>query len=798
MSWYSPASWFKRRSDVEVKNDPTYQVAMQFYSPGQPIWTDRNYASFVKEGYKKCGAVYACINKIAGAAASIKWKLYTDNTMQREIESHPLLDLWKHPNPRMGTAEMIEQLFGFWHMDGNCYLWANRLNPKDPPVELWPLHPNMIKVVAGKLDVQGYVYGWGTPGVQSFEPEELMHLKFTSYDDKPHYGLSPIEVAMRTVDQMNAGNDWNVALMQNDARPSGLFASKGYLTTEQRNQIKKELRSKYSGKANAGKPLVLEADMSYQNMAIPPKELDWLASRSFNWREIAAILDVPPILVGDQQGQTYANLKEAKQSLFTENVLPKLYRMVDHANIWLIPMYPDLCDRKGNPVAYLSYDKRDIEVLAELYTSVEQAFAERALNLYNNGGCSLRYLQEVQGMEPKKSVYLDVYKLGPTTLVREEDLEAYAQACLEKAGAPTPAPTPFMPHPGQPQLPAPTTITEEPPENDNPDSAASDSTPDDGKRLLPSQRRQETKILDLSTKEEKAAYMAKLEEQRATWESEVEQRMQKYFKDERKAMSKALETCSTQQQAEGAIDKTLSAQEDTLKQVVYDVWYDVAKDFSESTIKQLQEAEKAYNPRYETKGFFSIFTSKIISWLLNLSSTKVKGINDTTRTQLRQSLADGVEAGESIPQIAKRIDQLYLADIIPNRSTVISRTEVISSANWASLASAEGSGLKLNKVWLATDDSRTRPAHAEADGQKVGMNEPFDVGGEKLMFAGDPDGSPQNVCQCRCTQYYERVKDRGGDDGESADQETSINHVLVINSSRKKTPYRAFMEAYTW
>lgn len=780
VKWYSPTSWFKRRSDVEVKNDPTYQVAMQFYSPGQPIWTDRNYASFVREGYKKCGAVYACINKIAGAAASIKWKLYTDNTMQREIESHPLLDLWKHPNPRMGTAEMIEQLFGFWHMDGNCYLWANRLNPKDPPVELWPLHPNMIKVVAGKLDIQGYVYGWGTPGVQDFEPDELMHLKFTSYDDKPHYGLSPIEVAMRTVDQMNVGNDWNVALMQNDARPSGLFASKGYLTAEQRNQIKKELRSKYSGKANAGKPLVLEADMSYQNMAIPPKELDWLASRSFNWREIASILDVPPILVGDQQGQTYANLKEAKQSLFTENVLPKLYRMVDHTNIWLIPMYPDLCDRKGKPVAYLSYDKRDIEVLAELYTSVEQAFAERALNLYNNGGCSLRYLQEVQGMEPKKSTYLDVYKLGPTTLVREEDLEAYAQACLEKIGAPSPAP--LMPHPGQPQLPAPkpnTTITEEPPETDNPDSAASD----DGKRLLSSQSRQEVKILDLSTKEEKAAYIAKLEEQRATWESEVEQRLQTYFKSEQKAMSKALEACSTQQQIEGAIDKTLSGQEDTLKQLIYNIWYDVAKDFSESTIKQLQEAEKAYNPRYETKGFFSIFTSKIISWILNLSSIKVTNINDTTRTQLRQSLADGVEAGESIPEIAKRIDQLYLQQIIPNRSTVISRTEVVSSSNWASQASAEGSGLTLNKVWLATEDSRTRPAHAEADGQKVAMNEPFEVGGEKLMFAGDPDGSASNTISCRCTQYYERVKE-GANDTDGQDDEKVV--VLPRNFKNMK------------
>ncbi|BCL83182.1 Phage_portal and Phage_Mu_F domain-containing protei [Ktedonobacteria bacterium brp13] len=779
MSMWTPfKSLFNR--EIQIKADPTYQVGMQFISPGQPIWTDRNYASFVKEGYKKCGSVYACINKIAGAAASIKWKLYTDATMTREIPEHPILDLWRHPNPRMGTAELVEQLFGYWHMDGNAYLWANRLNPKEPPVELWALHPNLIKVVAGKLDIQGYVYGWGTLGVQDFDPDEIMHLKFTSYDDKPYYGLSPLEVAMRTIDQQNAGNDWNTALMQNDGKPSAVFTSKGYLTVEQRSQVQRELRKKYSGRGNAGKPLILEADMGYQNMAIPPKELDWLQSRGFNNREIATILDVPPILVGDQTGQTYANLKEAKQSLFTENVLPKMYRTTDHLNIWLVPMYPDL-KQSG---AYLSYDKRDIEVLAELYTSVEQAFAESALNLWNAGGCSMRYLQTIQGMEPKKSTYLDVYKLGPTTLIREEDLEAYAMGCLEKLSAPPPVPF-NQPVPGQPALPSPAkpgavTVTEVPDDNDSDPNAENsngdvpaDSNSTDAKFALGERRRRHsalsTKVIDLTTKEEKAAYVEQLEEQRATWETEIEQRLQDYFKTERQAMAKALAACSTQQQMENAFDTTLSEQDDALKQLVYNTWYDVGKHFSEDTTKQLEDAEKAYNSHYQSKsGITSIFTSKIIQWLLSLAATKVKQITDVTRTQIKKELANGVEGGESIPEIAKRIDQLYLQQIIPNRSTVIARTEVIGASNWASHVAAEGSGLTLHKVWLATEDSRTRPAHSDADGQEVPMNEPFTVGDEELQYPGDPAGSAENIIQCRCTQFYKRVTDESdGDDEDS-------------------------------
>jgi len=292
VSWYSPIiapvkSFFSR--SLSTKSDPTYQVTAQFYTPGQPMWSDRNYHAFVVEGYKKCGPVYACVQKIAQAAAGVKWKLYTDESMKREIPSHPLLDLWRKPNPRMGSSELVEQIFGFWHLAGNSYLYASRLNPNEPPVELWPLFPDQMKIVAGQGDIAGYVYGYGGPNPRVFELEDIMHLKFASYDERSFYGLSPIEVAMRTIDRLNAGNEWNMALMQNSGQPSALFTSKSHLTVEQRNQIKSELRKKYSGKRNAGMPLVLEADMGYQQMAINPKELDWLESvdddpKPFSWR----------------------------------------------------------------------------------------------------------------------------------------------------------------------------------------------------------------------------------------------------------------------------------------------------------------------------------------------------------------------------------------------------------------------------------------------------------------------------------------------------------------------------------
>ncbi|BDT39519.1 phage minor head protein [Streptomyces yaizuensis] len=55
------------------------------------------------------------------------------------------------------------------------------------------------------------------------------------------------------------------------------------------------------------------------------------------------------------------------------------------------------------------------------------------------------------------------------------------------------------------------------------------------------------------------------------------------------------------------------------------------------------------------------------------------------------------------------------------------------------------------KKWVAVLDDRTRDAHREADGQEVALDEPFTVGGERLRYPGDPNGSAGNVINCRCS-----------------------------------------------
>lgn len=121
-------------------------------------------------------------------------------------------------------------------------------------------------------------------------------------------------------------------------------------------------------------------------------------------------------------------------------------------------------------------------------------------------------------------------------------------------------------------------------------------------------------------------------------------------------------------------------------------------------------------------------------------------------------VAKGVNLGESIPKLAARIDSVLSttqSERWPNRATVIARTETIGALNAgradAFRVVAADSDEELFNFWLATDDNRTRHTHREAEGQRVPVGTPFQVGGHDLRFPGDPEGPPQEVIQCRCT-----------------------------------------------
>ena len=142
---------------------------------------------------------------------------------------------------------------------------------------------------------------------------------------------------------------------------------------------------------------------------------------------------------------------------------------------------------------------------------------------------------------------------------------------------------------------------------------------------------------------------------------------------------------------------------------------------------------------------------------------RIAMVTETTRNQIIAQITKGQEEGLSVEETAKLISE-QLPQISRVRGALIARTETHGAANFGADQAARATGLTLRKEWVSSHDHRTRDfgagdgvidefSHRAADGQTVGMDQPFrimkrDGTTEALMFPGDPVGSPGNVINC--------------------------------------------------
>lgn len=147
------------------------------------------------------------------------------------------------------------------------------------------------------------------------------------------------------------------------------------------------------------------------------------------------------------------------------------------------------------------------------------------------------------------------------------------------------------------------------------------------------------------------------------------------------------------------------------------------------------------------------------SQYLNQAGNRLRGIPNEVYGLIVAEVERGITEGRPLPDVAREVELILTStgsERWPNRAITVARTETIGAVNAgvfrAAELEAEARGdVAPFKVWIATDDNRTRPTHAEADGQRTLMREPFVVGGAQLMFPGDPRGPANEVINCRCS-----------------------------------------------
>lgn len=165
-----------------------------------------------------------------------------------------------------------------------------------------------------------------------------------------------------------------------------------------------------------------------------------------------------------------------------------------------------------------------------------------------------------------------------------------------------------------------------------------------------------------------------------------------------------------------------------------------------------------------------VLTNTYAQEFLAYAYNRMVGTGQQLWEQIRDELSAGFAAGEGIREIAARLQDV--AQLSLPRALTVARTEVISAANAGSYLQMIDLGLEAQKVWLATEDARTRISHRHADNQSVQLTDEFSLdiyngdvktGTEFVEFPGDPTGTPGNVINCRCSLAFDFDEDEEED-----------------------------------
>jgi len=214
----------------------------------------------------------------------------------------------------------------------------------------------------------------------------------------------------------------------------------------------------------------------------------------------------------------------------------------------------------------------------------------------------------------------------------------------------------------------------------------------------------------------------------------------------RRELARAMEEMVRVFEATGEVPRARDHYEN-MERIYRDMATRAALVFGGRVIQQGKDAGRIL----ETKGFAETMTRLALQYVASEAiRRRITAIAETTRSQIIKAVAKGYADGLGQMGVAS-----YIRDLVPSfsaaRAGLTARTETHGAANFGANEAAKQTGLPLKREWISAEDARTRRSHDAANGQIVGPDEPFIVGGARLMYPGDPSGPADEVINCRCS-----------------------------------------------
>lgn len=277
-------------------------------------------------------ATWACVGLIAGTGASLPCMVYrTVNGVRTVARDHRLYYvLHDSPNFDQTALDFWEYMLASVELQGNAYALVDRRS--DGSVfSLTPIRPDLMTVTRKRDGMLEYI--WTDNGERFVRPfSDVLHIRGAM--GNAIGGVSVLTACRGVFAGAMSAESAARTTFANGMRPSGVLRTDASitLTKEQRAEFNDYLGDNFTGAINAGRPLLLDRGMQWQQLNITPEDAQMLDSRKFSGEEICRLFGVPPAMVGyGDKASNWGTGKEVDVLGFQKFTLRRRLKRVEQA-----------------------------------------------------------------------------------------------------------------------------------------------------------------------------------------------------------------------------------------------------------------------------------------------------------------------------------------------------------------------------------------------------------------------------------------------------------------------------------
>ena len=241
-----------------------------------------------------------------------------DDKKRLEASDHELYDLFLEPNDWQTWFEFAEMVQFWLVMRGNGHAVKIR-DRRGRVIRLIPVAADWMALwesADGQLFYRVTPSGLHLRAELMGEPflipaDDVLHVKGLSMNGLS--GVSRISVANDAIGLALAYERQAAQWFANGATPSGVLTTDQRLQDGAAKRMAEDWRDMKSGLQNAGKVLILEQGLKYQQMAMTAQAAEFVASRNFQITEIARLFRIPAHMLGDLQKGNSSGIEQLSQ-----------------------------------------------------------------------------------------------------------------------------------------------------------------------------------------------------------------------------------------------------------------------------------------------------------------------------------------------------------------------------------------------------------------------------------------------------------------------------------------------------